>query len=129
MIEPLEITGKQLELTDELKKYIMRKIGKLDKYLPKHAREPAHADVVMKSAQQKGKNTYTCEVILHVPQEQIVVTQSTINPFAAVDIAEDTLKNRIRKYKETHSTKRLHQRAMSRMRRQPGDRGQTGGGS
>ena len=121
MIEPMEITGKKINLTPELQKYITRKIGKLDKYLPRQAKESAHSEVVMKeSTKGKGKKTYTCEVILRVPQETITVSQSTINPFAAVDIAEDTLKNRIRKYKEKHGTQRLHKRVLAKMRRQTG---------
>ncbi len=121
MIKKFEITGKKIELTDELKKYIHKKIAKLDKYLPRQSRESAHAEVVMKeSTASKGKKTYTCEVILRVPQETITVSQATINPFAAVDIAEDTLKNRIRKYKDTQGTNRLHKRMLAKMRRQTG---------
>ena len=123
MIKTFEITGKKIELTDDLKKYITKKIGKLDKYLPRHARESAHAEVVIKeSTKGKTQKTYTCEVILQVPGDTITVKQETINPFAAVDIAEDTMKNRIRKYKNTSGTKRLHRRVLSRMRRQTGGR-------
>lgn len=123
MINKLEITGKKTKVSPELQKYITKKIGKLDRYLPRQARESAHAEVIMKEATKgKGKKTYTCEVILRVPKSNITVTQSTINPFAAIDIAEDTLKNRIRKYKETHGTQRLHKKVLARMRRQTGGR-------
>ncbi len=123
MIQKFEITAKKIELTDDLKKYITKKIGKLDKYLPRQARESAHAEVIIKEATKgKTQKTYTCEVVLQVPGETITVKQDTINPFAAVDIAEDTLKNRIRKYKNTHGSKRLHRRVLSRMRRQTGGR-------
>lgn len=120
MIKKLEITGKKTKVTPDLQKYITRKIGKLDRYLPRQARESAHAEVIMKESSSKGKKTYTCEVILKVPQDTITVAQATINPFAAIDIAEDTLKNRIRKYKDTHGTQRLHRKVLARMRRQTG---------
>ncbi len=120
MIKKFEITGKKTKVTPDLQKYITRKIGKLDKFLPRQARESAHAEVIMKESSNKGKKTYTCEVILNVPQDKITVSQSTMNPFAAIDIAEDTLKNRIRKYKETHGTQRLHKKVLARMRRQTG---------
>lgn len=120
MIKRLEITGKKTKVTPDLQKYITRKIGKLDRYLPRRARESAHAEVIMKESSSKGKKTYTCEVILKVPQDTITVTQATINPFAAIDIAEDTLKNRIRKYKDTHGTQRMHKKVLARMRRQTG---------
>lgn len=123
MITTFEITGKKMKISPELQKYITKKIGKLDKYLPRKARESAHVEVIMKEATQgKGKKTYTCEVLLRVPKDTITVSQSTINPFAAVDIAEDTLKNQIRKYKETHGTDGLHKRVLARMRRQTGGR-------
>jgi|AntRauTorcE11897_2_1112592.scaffolds.fasta_scaffold00116_30 ribosomal subunit interface protein len=120
MIKKFEITGKKTKVTPDLQKYITRKIGKLDRFLPRQARESAHAEVIMKESSNKGKKTYTCEVILSVPQDKITVSQSTMNPFAAIDIAEDTLKNRIRKYKETHGTQRLHKKVLARMRRQTG---------
>ena len=44
---------------------------------------------------------FTCEIILTLPQEKIMVSENTLNIFAAVDIAEETLKNRLKKYKET----------------------------
>lgn len=119
MIKKFEITGKKIELTEDLKKYITKKIGKLDKYLPRHARESAHVEVVIKeSTKGKTQKNYICEVILQVPGETIKIKQETINPFAAVDIAEDTMKNRIRKYKSTSVNKQLHRRVLSRMRRQ-----------
>ena len=42
---------------------------------------------------------------------------TTFNAFAAVDIAEDTLKNRLKKYKEKHSSLNLHRRVLARLRR------------
>ncbi|CAN5636799.1 hypothetical protein BH23PAT2_BH23PAT2_02380 [soil metagenome] len=121
MINTFEITGVHTKLTPEIQKYIRKKIGRLDRYLPRHARESAHVEVLMKeSNKNKGKKTYTCEVILKIPQDTITVSQSTINPFAAVDIAEDTLKNRIKKYKETHGTQRLHKRVLAQIRRRTG---------
>lgn len=121
MINKFEITGKKIELSEELKRYITKKVSKLERYLPRQARESAHVEVIMKeSTKGKGKKTYTCEIILRVPQEVITVSQAAINPFAAVDIAEDTLKNRLKKYKDTHGSQRLHKRVLARMRRRTG---------
>ena len=121
MINKFEITGKKIELSEELKRNITKKVSKLERYLPRQARESAHVEVIMKeSTKGKGKKTYTCEIILRVPQEVITVSQAAINPFAAVDIAEDTLKNRLKKYKDTHGSQRLHKRVLARMRRRTG---------
>lgn len=100
MIEKLEIAGVHMELDDDISKYVTKKIGHLDRYIPRHARDSAHAEVKLKESHAKNKRQFTCEIILALPGEQIMVSESTLNMFAAVDIAEETLKNRLKKYKE-----------------------------
>lgn len=105
MISHIDIAGINVELDDDIKKYIRRKVGKLDRYLPRHARDSAHAEVKLKqAANQRQGNKYECEVILHLPNDQVQVKESTMNMFAAMDIVEQKLKNRLVKYKQTHIT-------------------------
>ncbi len=101
MIKKLEITGVHLELEEDLKKYVTKKIGHLERFIPRRSRDAAHAEVKLKDSHAKNKRQFTCEIILTLPQEKITVVESTLNIFAAVDIAEETLKNRLKKYKET----------------------------
>jgi putative sigma-54 modulation protein len=110
MIKKMEIEGIHTEVSEDLRKYVTRKIGKLDKYMPRHARESAHAEVKLKEVTSKKKNQYTCEVILHLPHENIMTKETTLNIFAAVDIVETKLKNQLKKYKEKHSILRGHTR-------------------
>lgn len=112
MIQKMEINGIHTEVSDDLHKYITKKIGKLDKYMPKHARESAHAEVKLKEATTKGKKQYTCEVIFHLPKEVITTKETTLNMFAAVDIVETKLKNQLKKYKDKHSILRGHTRRL-----------------
>lgn len=112
-----EITGVHTELDPKIKKYVRVKIDKLEKYLPKHARESAHAEVFLKERMIKAKKECTCEVILHLPKDNIRVAETTMNMFAAVDIVEAKLKNLLKKYKETHSTLRIHKRVLAKLRR------------
>lgn len=105
MIKKLEINGVHTVLNDDLKKYITKKIGKLDKYLPRAARESAHVEVFVKESKLKNKKQCTCEVVLHLPQDTIITKESTLNMFAAVDIVESKLKNQIKKYKDLHGAK------------------------
>lgn len=102
MISHIDIAGINLELGDDIKKYIRRKVGKLDKYMPRHARVSAHAEVKMRQTKQKSGNKYECEIIMHMPEEQVQAKESTMNMFAAVDIVEQKLKNQLVKYKQTH---------------------------
>jgi ribosomal subunit interface protein len=101
----LTIKGVNLTITEDLDKYVIKKIGKLDKYISKNLRDSAHAQIYLKEAKIKNKKELTCEAVLHLPHEEFVTKETTVNIFAAVDIVEAKLKNHLRKYKETHSTR------------------------
>ncbi len=118
MIKKLEITGVHYSADADLKKYARNKIGKLDRYLPKTARESAHAEIYLKEVKAKNKKECMCEVVLHLPHGTLTTKEATLNMFAAVDIVEAKLKNQIRKYKDTHGTRGLHRRVLARLRRQ-----------
>lgn len=117
MLQKLEITGVHFEISPDLHKYVTRKIGKLDKYLSKHSIASAHAEVWLKESKAKDKKHCTCEVMMFLPHDTLMVKESTVNMFAAVDIVEAKLKNQLKKYKETHSSLKIHRRVLNRLRR------------
>ncbi len=100
MIKTITITGVKYELTDKTKSYVEKKIGNLDKYLPRHARKSATADVKLKQLNNASGNKYEVEVVLTVPDKVITAKDSTMNVLAAVDIVEAKLKGQVRKYKD-----------------------------
>lgn len=119
MIKNIDITGVHVDVDDDLKKYINRKIGKLDKYVPRREKEVVRAEVKIKEASNKKKKQYTCEVIMHLPKDKITIKETTVNMFAAVDIVETKFKNQLKKYKEHNSvlrgrTRRLINKIQSR---------------
>lgn len=116
MIERIEISGVHVQVDDDLKKYVSKKIGHLDRYLSKHAKESAHAEVKLKESTAKDKKQCQCEVILHLPKDILAVKESTINMYAAVDIVEAKLKNQIRRYKEVQESPRFHRRVIRRLK-------------
>lgn len=118
MIKKLEIDGIHMTVGNDIRKYVNKKIGGLEKYIPKTARPSLRAEVKLKEGKAKDKNARTCEVIMHLPQEVITVSETTVNMFAAVDIVEEKLKNLLRKYKELHSAPRLHRRLLAKFKRQ-----------
>jgi ribosomal subunit interface protein len=118
MIKKLEINGVHMSVGDDLRKYVNKKIGGLDKYVPKSARKSVHVEVKLKESKTKGKNVQTCEVIIHLPQEVITVSDTETNAFAAVDIVEEKLKNLLHKYKEKHGDPKLRRRLFARFKRQ-----------
>lgn len=119
MIKKLEIHGVHMHVDPKLFAYTTRKIGKLDKYISKHARESVHVEVMLKEEKVKNKKNNMCEVIMHLPKENITVKESTINMYAAVDIVEAKLKNLLKKYKDTHGSMKIHKRVIARMKRLP----------
>jgi putative sigma-54 modulation protein len=117
MIKKLEITGVHMKVDSDLSKYATKKIGKLDRYISRHARESAHAEIFLKEAKIKAKKECTCEVVLHLPHDTITTKETTMNIYAAVDIVEAKLKNQLKKYKEKHGSLRIHRRVLSKLRR------------
>jgi putative sigma-54 modulation protein len=119
MIKKLEINGVHMSVGNDLRKYVMKKIGHLDKYIPRAARQSTHIEIKLKEGKAKNKQIRTCEVILHLPQEVITISETTINIYAAVDIVEEKLKNRLHKYKALHANPTLHRRLLAKLKRQP----------
>jgi ribosomal subunit interface protein len=114
----LTVNSVHSSIDEDLKKYVGKKIGKLDKYIPRKMRGSAHAQIFLKEFKVKNKKQCTCEVIMFLPHEEFVTKETTMNIFAAVDIVEAKLKNQLRKYKDTHlSRSRQFIRARSLRRR------------
>ena len=114
MITHVNISSSHYEVTDDIKKYITKKIGRIDRFVSRHARKSVHVDV--KLVQRKTKSDkYECETILHLPEKIITAKASTVNMFAAVDIVETKLKNQLKKYKAAHGGD--HQDHHSKLRR------------
>lgn len=112
----LEISAIHFELTDKQKKYINKKIGALEKYIPTKQRGAARAEVRLKEHKIDGQKQMTCTVLVHLPSETIKIGETTTSAFAAVDIVETKLKLALKKYKDTHSSPKLRQRLAARLR-------------
>ena len=99
MINKIEITGVHTEATEDIRDYVEKKLGKLDLYIPKFARESAHMEVWLKEERAKDKKESTAEIVLFLPGETLTAKESTVNIYAAIDIVEQKIKTQIRKYK------------------------------
>ena len=104
MIARIDKSGINLELDADVVKYIDRKIGRLDRYVPRNARASLRAVVTIRETANQVGNKYECEVILHLPGENITAKDATMNKFAAIDIVEAKLHNQLLKYKTMHSS-------------------------
>jgi len=117
MLKKFEIQGVHTTVDDNLKRYVTKKIGRLDKYLPRQHRDSAHAEVSLKERKAKDKKQCTCEVTLHLPHQTINIEESTLNMYAAVDIVEAKLKQQIKKYKDVRGSGKLHRHMFARFRK------------
>ena len=120
MIKKFEVRGIHVEVDDNLRKYATKKIGRLDRYISRHLRESVQAEVILRESKAKDKKQCTCEVTIHLPQEVIVVKETTVNMYAAIDIVDSKLKQKIQQYKQTHHDGKNRRRLFARFRkRQP----------
>ena len=104
MIASIDITGNKYNVSDKLQKYIVDKVGKLDRYVPAHARKSVVADVKLRQVNRDHGNKYEAEIIITVPDKTIVAKDSTMNMHAAIDIVEAKLVAQLRKYKDSIMT-------------------------
>lgn len=99
MIDLITITGVKYHVDDTTKKYVIKKIGRLDRYLPRHARKSVNAEIILKEVNRSHGNKYEAEVIVHIPGKILTAKDSTVNMLAAVDIVEAKLAAQMHKYK------------------------------
>lgn len=118
MIKHIDISGIGYELEEDIKRYARRKIGRLDRFVPRKARPSLRAEVRLRQTNESHGNKYECEVVFHVPDEQLTAHDSTMNMFAAIDIVEEKMKNTLRRYKEKHAAIGKGNSLFRRLRRQ-----------
>ena len=101
MIAAIDITGIKYDVDETTRKYVQRKIGRLDRYLPRHARKSATVDVRLRQIDAEYGNKYEAEIVMNVPDKRLTARDSTVNMLAAVDIVEAKIVAQLHKYKET----------------------------
>lgn len=120
MLKKFEIQGVHTVVDERLRAHVTRKIGGLDRYIARQNRDSAHLEVHLKEAKKKGNDQCRCEVTLHLPHQTIVVKESAVNMYAAVDIVEAKLKQQLQKYKDLHGNGKTRRHLMARLRRKNG---------
>ena len=108
----LQITGRNYELDDKIRDYVDRKIGALDRFLPKKAPAITGEVILQKDNSNRENNSFVCEVLLDIPGERFQAQEGTMNMYAAVDIVEQKLKQQILTYKSKHEPARNRRRML-----------------
>jgi putative sigma-54 modulation protein len=99
MLHITDITGIKYEVDEQTRKYVTKRIGRLERYLPRHARKSAKAEVKLKQIDKSHGNKYEVEVLLFVPDKKLLAKDESANILAAVDIVEAKLAGQLRRYK------------------------------
>lgn len=113
MISQIDISSIHYEASEELKKYITKKLGRLDRFVPRHARKTMSIEVKLSELKTKSDRNQ-CEIIISLPEQQLAASESTINMFAAVDIVETKIKAQLKKYKAVHGGNKQDHRGILR---------------
>lgn len=116
MITSITVTGIAYEVDEVTRKYVIKRIGRLDRYLPRHARKSASVDVKLEQVNHDHGNKYQVEAILTIPGSVINAVDSTGNILAAVDIVEAKLKAQLHDYKQANIAHIGRRRILSRFK-------------
>ncbi len=122
MIKKFELSATGMDLDADIKKYVNRKIGRLDKYITRHARKSAHAEVKLRQEKNKKNDKFFAEVILNLPGETLTAKESTLNVYAAIDIVEAKLRSQLRKYNDKAKSHRTDRKGLLSKFRKMADR-------
>lgn len=117
MIASIKVTGISYEIDEATNKYILKRIGHLDRYLPRHARKTVSAEVKVEQVNHDHGNKYEAEVILHIPGKLITARDSTSNVFAAIDIVEAKVRTQLQDYKQANIAHIGKRRILSRFKK------------
>jgi len=117
MLQRYEVQGVHVQVDQRLRAHVDRKIGSLDRYIARQNRDSAHLEVHLKETGKKGNDQARCEVTLHLPHHTIIVKESAVNLYAAVDIVEAKLKQQLQKYKDLHGNGKTRRHLIGRFRR------------
>lgn len=117
MITSMQVTGVNYEVDKNTHKYAIKRIGRLDRYLPKHARKTVSVTVKLSQVNHDHGNKYEAEAIMHVPGKVLTAKDSTSNIMAAIDIVEAKLLSQLHDYKEANIAHLGKRGIMSRFKR------------
>ena len=110
MIEKIEITGNGYKIEEGLKKHIQKKIGKLDRYLPRGSKKDVVVNVIVAEIGKNKGEKFEISVAMDIPGGKVIAAKDECsNVFAGVDLVEAKLTGQIRRYKletQPHRQKR-----------------------
>lgn len=115
MIDKIDITGSNYKIEDNLRKYTIKRIGKLDRYLPKEHKKDVVAKIVITEVDRAHGNKYEISTSLEIPGGKVIAAKDQCsNVFAGIDILEAKLTGQIRRFK-TETTPHLRKNILRKL--------------
>ena len=110
MIDKIEITGNKYKVEESFRKYAIKRIGKLDRYLPRGSKKDVIAKIVITEVNRAHGNKYEISAAMEIPGGKVIAARDeSSNVYAGVDIIEAKLMGQIRRFKlETTPHLRKH---------------------
>ncbi len=100
MIDKIEISGSNYKISDSFRKYATKRIGKLDRYLPRGSKKDVVAKVVVTEVDRAHGNKYEVSAAMEIPGGKVITARDECsNVFAGIDIIEAKLKGQVRRFK------------------------------
>lgn len=100
MIEKIEISGNGYKVEEPFKKYTEKRIGKLDRYLPRGSKKDVVVKVLVAEIGKSRGEKYEISVAMDIPGGKVIAARDECsNVFAGVDLIEAKLMGQIRRYK------------------------------
>ena len=110
MIEIIEITGNGYKIEDGFRKYVEKRIGKLDRYLPRGSKKDVVAKIIVAEIGKNKGEKYEISAAMDIPGGKVIAAKDECsNVFAGVDLVEAKMTGQIRRYKlemQPHRQKR-----------------------
>ena len=99
----LAIAGKNLEITDSLRKYVEKKIGRLDRYLPNII--DARVELGVENT-RAAKDSQVAQVTLRTKHAILRAEEASSDMFASIDAVFDKMQRQADRYKGKRWSKR-----------------------
>jgi putative sigma-54 modulation protein len=99
----LAITGKNLEISDSLRRYVEKKIGRLDRYLPNIV--DARVELTVENT-RAAKDSQIAQVTLRTKHAILRAEEASADMFASIDAVFDKMQRQADRYKGKRWSKR-----------------------
>ena len=96
MIDKIELSGNNYKISDSFHKYATKRIGKLDRYLPRGNKKDVIAKVIITEVDRAHNNKYEISVTMEIPGGKVITAKDECSN---IDIIEAKLKGQIRRFK------------------------------